>query len=302
MSHPNQRSMWLAAVCVPLLFVCVAALQTGIDARMRTAAQEKDELLISSPSAVRTISLGYDALLADIYWTRAVQYYGSRVGTDRPNFDLLWPLLDITTTLDPKLVIAYRFGAVFLSEGGNGGAGRTDLAIKLVKRGIAANPDQWILGSDLGFLYYWRMSDYPDSAAAYLEASKMPNAPLWLKIMAARVAQKGGSLETSRMIWSQLYESTQNPLVKKRAEEMLRGLKAQEDETQLDELASEYQKRFGRFPASAAQLRDAGLLRGIPIDPDGYPYTFGPDGKSQLSPQSSVVIPPEIKAPPTRTK
>jgi hypothetical protein len=120
--------------------------------------------------------------------------------------------------------------------------------------------------------------------------------------MAARVAQKGGSLETSRMIWSQLYESTQNPLVKKRAEEMLRGLKAQEDETQLDELASEYQKRFGRFPASAAQLRDAGLLRGIPIDPDGYPYTFGPDGKSQLSPQSSVVIPPEIKAPPTRTK
>jgi tetratricopeptide (TPR) repeat protein len=302
MSHPNQRLKWFAAACVPLLFVCVAVLQTGIDAGTRTAAQEKDELLLSSPSAVRKISLGYDALLADIYWTRAVQYYGSRVGTDHPNFDLLWPLLDITTTLDPKLVIAYRFGAVFLSETGRGGAGRTDLAIKLVKRGIAANPDQWELGADLGFLYYWRMGDYPDAAAAYLEASKIPNAPLWLKIMAARVAQKGGSLETSRMIWSQLYESTQNRLVKKRAEEMLRGLKAQEDETQLNELASEYRKRFGRFPLSAAELRDAGLLRGIPIDPDGYPYTFGPDGKSQLNPQSSVVIPPEIKAPPAQVK
>ena len=302
MSRPNQRLKWIAAACVPLLFVCVAALQTGIDAHTRAAAQQKDELLLSSPSAVRKISLGYDALLADIYWTRAVQYYGSRVGTDHPNFDLLWPLLDITTTLDPKLVIAYRFGAVFLSETGRAGAGRTDLAIELVKRGIAANPDQWVLGSDLGFLYYWRMRDYPNSAAAYLEASKISNAPLWLKIMAARVAQKGGSLDTSRMIWSQLYESTQNPLVKKRAEEMLRGLKAQEDETQLNELASEYQKRFGRFPASAAELRDAGLLRGIPLDPDGYPYTFGPDGKSQLNPQSPVVIPPEIKAPPTPAK
>ena len=302
MSHPNQRLTWIAAACVPLLFACVAALQTGIDARTRTAAQQKDELLLSSPSAVRKISLGYDALLADIYWTRAVQYYGNRVGTDHPNFDLLWPLLDIATTLDPKLVVAYRFGAVFLSETGKGGAGRTDLAIELVKRGIAANPDQWMLGSDLGFLYYWRMRDYPDSAAAYLEASKIPHAPLSLKMMAARVAQEGGSLQTSRMIWSQLYESTQNPLVKKRAEEMLRGLKAQEDETQLNQLASEYQKRFGRFPSSLAELRDAGLLRGIPVDPDGYPYTFGPDGKSQLNPRSSVVIPSEIRAPPTPAK
>ena len=205
MSSPNRRLVWITAACVPLLFVCVAALQAGIDARTRSAVQERDELLLSSPSAVQKISLGYDSLMADIYWTRTVQYYGSRVATDHPNFDLLWPLLDITTTLDPKLVIAYRFGAVFLSEKGRGGAGRTDLAIELVKRGIAANPDQWILGSDLGFLYYWRMRDYSDSATAYLEASKKPNAPLWLKIMAAQVAQKGGSVETSRMIWSELY-------------------------------------------------------------------------------------------------
>ena len=302
MSRPKQRVTWIAAACVPLLFVCVAALQAGIDARTRTAIQEREELLLSSPSAVQKISLGYDSLLADIYWTRAVQYYGSRVGTDNPNFDLLWPLLDITTTLDPKLVIAYRFGGVFLSEPGNAGAGRTDLAIRLVKRGIAANPNQWRLGADLGFLYYWRLKDYQDSATAYLEASKGPDAPLWLKVMAARVAQKGGSLETSRMIWSQLYESTQNQIVRKKASEILRGLKAQEDEAQLDERAGEYQKRFGRFPASMNDLRDAGLVSGVPIDPDGYPYIIGPDGRSQLNPQSSAVIPPEIKAPPAPAK
>lgn len=302
MSSPNRRLVWITAACVPLLFVCVAALQAGIDARTRSAVQERDELLLSSPSAVQKISLGYNSLMADIYWTRTVQYYGSRVATDHPNFDLLWPLLDITTTLDPKLVIAYRFGAVFLSEKGRGGAGRTDLAIELVKRGIAANPDEWILGSDLGFLYYWRMRDYPNSATAYLEASKKTNAPLWLKIMAAQVAHKGGSVETSRMIWSELYESTQNPSIRKRAAEMLRGLKAQEDEAQLDKLAGDYQKRFGRLPASIAELRDAGLVRGIPVDPEGYPYTFGPDGKARLNPQSSIVIPPEIKAPPAALK
>ena len=140
----------------------------------RSAAQEKQELLLRSGAALKKLSLGYDSLLADIYWTRAVQYYGTRVGTPGANFDLLWPLLDITTTLDPKLIVAYRFGAIFLSEPGMAGPGRTDLAVELVKRGIAANPDEWHLGTDLGFLYYWRMKDYPDAAAAYFAASKRP--------------------------------------------------------------------------------------------------------------------------------
>jgi hypothetical protein len=297
-SGPNQnRALWAAAVGVPLLFAAIAAVQMRIDARTRTAVQEKEELLLSSPTAVRKLSLGYDSLLADIYWTRAVQYYGSRVGTQHATFDLLWPLLDITTTLDPKLIVAYRFGAIFLSEPGVAGAGRTDLAVELVKRGIAANPDEWLLDADLGFLYYFRMKDYPDAAAAYLEGSKNRQAPSWMRLMAARVAEKGGSFETSRMIWSEIYESTTDPRIRKRAFEQLQGLKAEEDEQHLDELAEAYQKRFGHYPASSNELRDAGLLPGIPVDPAGYPYLLDQDGKSHLDPQSPVVIPPEPKGP-----
>ena len=40
--------------------------------------QEKEELLLRSGPLLKKLSLGYDPLLADIYWTRAVQYYGSR--------------------------------------------------------------------------------------------------------------------------------------------------------------------------------------------------------------------------------
>jgi hypothetical protein len=247
------------------------------------------------------MSLGYDSLLADIYWTRAVQYYGNRAGIDGAKFDLLWPLLDIATTLDPKLIIAYRFGAIFLSEPPPAGAGRPDLAIELVKRGIAENPEQWHLNADLGFLYYWRMKDYPNAAAAYLEGSKNPKAPVWLKLMAARITEKGGSLETSRMIWSQIYETSQDKIVREKAMETLRGLRAQEDEAQLDQLAQEYQNRFGHFPASASDLRTGGLLREIPEDPAGNPYVFGKDGKSRLDPRSPIVIPPPLSPPPEAT-
>jgi len=211
-------------------------------------------------------------------------------------FDLLWPLLDVATTLDPRLVVAYRFGAIFLSEP-YAGADRPDLAIELVKRGIPANPKEWRLGTDLGLLYYLRMRDYPKAAEAYLEASKNPAAPVWVKLMAARIAQKGGSFETSRMIWGQLYESTKDPKIRENALRQIQSLKAQEDELHLDELVDEYTKGFGRAPEKMQDLVAAGLLSGLPVDPSGLPYVIGSNRKSELNPASRVVIVPPPKLP-----
>lgn len=294
----RTRARWGGIVAVLLLFAAIAMVQTRIDSKTSSIVEAQQELLLRSPSALKKMSLGYDSLLADIYWTRAVQYYGARFATKGATFGLLWPLLDITTTLDPKLIVAYRFGAVFLSESGSGGAARPDLAVQLVKRGIAANPDEWRLNMDLGFLYYWRLRDYNSAADALLDGSKKNNAPPWMKIMAARVAQKGGSLETSRMIWSEIYESNQDPKIRNHAYETLRGLKAEEDEVHIDQLADDFEKRFGRRPASLNELRAAGFIPGIPVDPDGFSYLLGPDGRAGLDPRSSVVIPREIKTPP----
>jgi len=287
---------WSALAAIVLLFGAIAMLQSRIDVKTSDFAIQKQELLLSSPQAIKKLSLGYDSLLGDIYWTRVVQYYGSRLAEPHPNFDLLWPLLNITTTLDPKLVVAYHFGAVFLSEQVVG-ANRTDLAIKLVRRGIETNPDNWYLCGDLGFLYYWRMKDYPDAVDAYLEGSKIPGAPPWMKLMAARVSDMGGTIETSRMIWSEIYESTNDKNVRNMAVKELKALKAQGDEEHLDEIAADYKERFGHYPTSTEELRAAGLVRGIPLDPEGYPYIFGANGKSSLNPQSPIVIPAPPRVP-----
>jgi hypothetical protein len=286
----QSRSLWTAIAFIPILLVAIAALQQRIDAQTSTIAKEQEELLVRSGRVAKNLSLGYDSLLADVYWTRAVQYYGGRVGLPGATFDLLWPLLDVTTTLDSHLMPAYRFGAIFLSEQGEVGAGRPDLAIELVKRGIAANPGEWRLQTDLGFLYYWRVRDYKNAAAAYWQASKNPAAPVWAKLMAARIAQKGGSIETSRMIWSELYESTKDPNVKKIAAQQLLSLKAQDDQAHLDKLAAEYAKRFGHDPASIQDMVAAGLLTGVPADPAGFAYVLAPGGKSRLNPNSPMAI------------
>ena len=81
----------------------------------------------------------------------------------------------MATTLDPNLIPAYRFGATFLAEPEPRGAGRADLAVKLLDRGIEANPD-WRLNQDLGNVYYLELKAIQKAGQAYLDGSSKPGA------------------------------------------------------------------------------------------------------------------------------
>jgi len=280
---------WLLLLVVPLGFEGIWLLQHRIDTQRASISEERDEVLLRSPRLVKAMGLEYAPLLADIYWTRVVQYYGNKHLRGQANLELLWPLLDITTTLDPNLVIAYRFGAMFLSPPAPGGAGRPDLALQLIQRGIQANPDYWRLYEDLGFVYYFDLKDYQKASAAFLEGSKNPKALVWMKIMAAKVAAEGESFETSMFLWKDIYDSTADPMVKKNALTHMQLLKVKEDCKRLDALADEFEKRFGRRPARISDLAQAGLIRGIPRDPSGYAYVVGKDGKAELNLDSPLL-------------
>jgi tetratricopeptide (TPR) repeat protein len=289
-NRSHTRALLLALVAVPVLFVVCAALQVRIDSDTRVMNQDKDELLLRSGGLLKKLSLGYEPLLADIYWTRVVQYYGRRARKPGATYESLWPLLDITTTLDPKLMIAYRFGAVFLSEEPPVGPGRTDQAVDLVKRGIAENPDEWRLYQDLGFLYSIHLKDYQKAAEAYLEGSKNPHSQIWMKVMAARVAEAGNALETSKLIWIEVYSNSKDELIRRRATQHIHALDAALGLKKLNESSEDYWRKFGRFPASIQELRDAGLVGGALQDPEGFPYVMGPNGVPQLNPKSTIVL------------
>src|SRR4029077_2111792 len=179
--------------------------------------EEQDEVLVRSPKLMKLVTLEYATLAADIYWTRAGQYYGNKHLGEVTNLESLWPLLDVATTLDENLLPAYRFGATFLAQPEPRGAGRPDLAIQLLQRGIDANPEYWRFYQDLGNIYYLNLKDYSKAGEAYLEGSKKPGAAAWMKVMAARFLEKGESRETSAMLWSELYESSTDAAIKQNA-------------------------------------------------------------------------------------
>jgi len=274
---------WLLLLVLPLGFEGVWLLQHRIDTERASLSEERDDVLLRSAKLIKAMSLEYAPLMADIYWTRVVQFYGNKHVRGQANLELLWPLLDITTTLDPNLLISYRFGAIFLSQPAPGGAGRPDLAVQLVQRGIRANPDYWRLYEDLGFIYYFDLKNYPKASEAFLEGSKNPKALVWMKIMAARIAAEGESLETSMFLWKDIYDSSSDPAVKENALTQLQLLQVRVDCKQLDALADEYAKHYGKRPARMSELVQAGLLRRIPGDPLGFPYVFGDGGKADLN-------------------
>jgi tetratricopeptide (TPR) repeat protein len=279
----------LLLLLVPLGYLEIWRLQHTLDAERAALSQERDDVLLRSGKLAKLMSLEYAPLMADIYWTRAVQYYGNKHVRGEANLELLWPLLDIATTLDPNLVVAYRFGAIFLSQPAPGGAGRPDLAVKLIQRGIAANPDQWRLYQDLGFVYYFDLKDYTKASEAFREGSAKPGALIWMKILAAKIAAEGESFSTSFFLWKDVYDSTKDPAVKKNALMHIQLLTVREDCRQLDLLADEYAKRFGHRPERMSELVQAGLLKGIPADPMGYAYVFDPDGHAALDVDSPLL-------------
>jgi tetratricopeptide (TPR) repeat protein len=301
----SRRVTTVASVLLLFSMASSVLLLRGLD-QVRAAAPLEDVLYFNSATLVKRLSLGYDGLFADIYWTRAVQYFGSKhVTRTATDYKLLSPLLEITTALDPKLIVAYEFGASFLPPKPPEGAGQPDKAITLLDGGIRTNPDNWKLYYDLGFVYYMDLKDYARAAEAFERGSKVPKAHPFLRAMAARMAQHAGEIQTARMLWQATYATTQDDLIRQNAAEHLRALQVDENITELEKMVTQYEQQTGVTPSSFNVLIGAGILRGVPVDPEGKPYKLMADGRIELRnpedfPFVEKGLPPGYKAGPRK--
>ena len=299
-----QRTTAIAAACLAVSMSACVLLLRNID-RIRPRATIEDALYISSPKMVKRASLGFDGLMACIYWTRTVQYFGHRHFDYARTYNELAPLLEITTALDPHLVPAYEFGASFLAPRPPGGAGEPARAVHLMEYGIEHNPDNWRLYYDLGFVYYTEFKDYRNAAVIFERGSKVPNAHPFMKIMGAQMATHAGDLATARMLWTATYESSSESIIRQNAVAHLRALKVDEDVTTLESAVTHFTEQAGSPPVSMSELVVAGNLPGFPVDPDGNPYELTLDGRVQVQkpddfPFITKGIPPGYKPPPPK--
>lgn len=273
------------AITTSVLLICLAGsfftlLQIE---RVLPSSSMEDVLFVSSPQFVKRASLGYSGLLADIYWMRVVQYFGRKHLRDSMEYKALAPLLDITTTLDPNLVIAYEWGSTFLSQPPPSGAGDDDAAIALIRKGIQNNPDNWHLYFTLGFIQYFDKHDALGAGQTFEEGSRVPNAHPWMKVMAAKMASDAGGSDTARYLWQNIYDESTDKNLKQNAALHLESLVVDDQISQLEAVVTEFRRRLGRNPSGWRELGSVGALRGLPLDPSGTPYVLNSDGSVNVS-------------------
>jgi hypothetical protein len=294
-----------ATIAVLLLLGAAASIQRVREARFPQPVIVDDSMYITSGKAAQRLAVGYSALAADLYWIRAIQYYGDvklrlakELAGKAPgpaqgapgaptDYRLLYPLLDLTTTLDPRFNIAYRFGAIFLAEAYPGGAGRTDLAIALLEKGLAVRPDKWEYMQDIGFVHYWWRHDYKAAAEWFDRAGSTPGAPWFLKSLAATTLAEGGDRASSRTMWQALRESAEIDWLRNDAERRLMQLDTLDFIDQV-QAAVDRTRAMGGPASSWTDLVRGGVVRGIPVDPTGTPLELDADGKVQLSQRSPL--------------
>jgi hypothetical protein len=297
-----------------LLLAAAVRVQAERERRYPLQMHRPDSLYVASSAMARRLSVAYAAVAADVYWIRALQYYGgTKVKLTAPEtgplpplalagevdalYPLLYPLLDLTTSLDPDFKVAYRFGAVFLAEPYPNGPGRPDLAVALLEKGLRARPDTWEYMQDIGFVHYWYRQDYLAASAWFGKASLVPGAPWWLKSLAATTVAKGGDREASRRMWAAIRESADVDWLKRDAERRLVQLRALDEIDQLQARVSEAVKRSGRQTTTWQELVRNAIVPGVMVDPSGTPYELTPEGAVRLSSSSPLwPLPAEPKA------
>jgi hypothetical protein len=264
------RFAWL------LLLPAIPWTQANIDRRLGPFRAQHDVLYLWSAKHVRRLFPGFEALAADLYWLRTVQYFGSqRVFDTEKRFELLYPLIDITTTLDPRLEMAYRYGATFLSEPWPTGAGRPREGVAILERGVRELPKSWRLRQDLGFFHFLFLNDAQRASEVMMEASRIEGAPAWLlEALAGDILLKGGDRAAARRMWQQIHQQAEEGILRENAAFRLQILDALDRADALQALVKEYEQRLGRKPATLDELRQAGLLPVSPVDPTGVPFDY----------------------------
>jgi hypothetical protein len=270
-------SKGIVVAVLAALFAAVTVIQRRMDERFGEYRATEEILYVDNGEALKKVLLGFESIASDLYWLRTVQYFGGqRLESTEKRFELLGPLLDITTTLDPHLRIAYTYGATFLAEEWPRGAGEPLKALELIDKGIRNNPDHWRFYLDKGFIYFWFLNDYAKAADVFLAGSKLPGAPYWMVATAGRTLARGGERSTARALWKILYDTAENDQMRYNALLHLQQLDALDQTDLLTKVALQFKQDRGHFPSGWEEMIAAGYLRGVPADPGGVPYELNP--------------------------
>jgi len=254
------------------LLACVGWLQGELDRRQdRTVAQIEGLAQLPKGEYLKPSLLGYHHLGADILWLRLIQIIGKKRNT-ADEYEWMYHALDVITTLDPQYAYAYYAGGVILGDLAN----RPDLSIRLLERGVSANPDVWNIPFLLGYNYYFLLDDPAKGAEYIMEAARRPDGPSYLPGLATRMAAEAGSPDTAIAFLEARLRETQDLEMREILAKRMKEVIIEKDLRVLKSAVEVYLTERQTVPATLSDLVTAGILPMLPQEPFEGDYLLDP--------------------------
>lgn len=263
MHHFFQEKITFKRIIVGVLFVII--LGTAVSVQNRYLKQIKkwrpyrDSLYLPRGEYVKLLALGYDVLLADFLWLRAIQAFGGHYMSDR-NYAPVVNLFDVITDLNPYFISAYLFGDTVIGEE----SGDYNKGLELIEKGmIKTGRTTYRLGYWGGYDCVWNLKDYQRGKYFYRMALKTKDKPDYLERLLIYIDEKMGNYHIA---------------FEKRVEDLLRAIDNNDDILKmissnrlkdvikqwhiaiLREAAQKYKEKFGTDINDLNQLVENNLL------------------------------------------
>lgn len=175
---------------------------------------------VPSAKSLKTVSLGFEQLLADYYWLKLISYVGDIGLQRRDRLAKAEQIIELVTEIDPHFVSAYWFAAFIIG----GDMRNPKRAGEILDWGIQKNSDNWYLPFIAGVNQYLYAGNETEAAKYYKIASKYPGAPAWLRRQAQILDTNSPRLIKQAISWLNILRSANSDAIKEHARKQCRWL------------------------------------------------------------------------------
>ncbi len=261
---PPMRTPLLVVVAFLGLAALISSAHRHTDAWAPPPVPDDEIRYLPSGQSLALMSMGFEPVLADLLWVKAVLLFGERYGeADQSWYPWLFHMADLASDLEPQYRAVYKMGGTML---------RTDSVFVeqsnlIFQKGMKAMPGEWYFPFAIGMNYYQQLEDPAIAARFIRRAAETGEGPVYLRNLAASMLSDANQLEVARQFLVEearvLPRGAARDVTMAKVYEIAYQIAARDAGLAV----AAYRDREGRLPTAPGDIVAAGFV--LPPDPMG---------------------------------